>query len=246
MEKTSGNEENMSFVHLSEDDHDPHFLRKRLLLSAFIPAIFIFLIWLIKICELLFEFDLSSLGVFPLKSYGLPGIIVSPLIHEGFGHLAGNSLPLLLLGTTLFYFYREVALKVLLWIWLLSGAFLWIAGRDAWHIGASGIIYGLASFLFFSGIIRKYFRLIALSLLVVFLYGSMIWGMFPDVYKDVSWESHLLGFVAGIIMAIVFRHEGPQNPVYEWPDEEEDSRPKLQGEGEEEEEGSDRRAQSSG
>lgn len=202
------------------DEYDNSILRKRLLLSAFIPAVFVFLIWLVKVIEILFEFDFSHLGVYPLKRDGLPGIILSPLLHGGFKHLAANSIPLLLLGTALFYFYSEVALKVIFWIWFLSGLFLWIAGRTAWHIGASGIIYGLASFLFFSGIIRKYFRLIALSLLVVFLYGSMVWGMFPDVYKNVSWESHLLGFVSGIIMAIIFRNEGPQNPVYEWMDEE--------------------------
>ncbi len=102
----------------------------------------------------------------------------------------------------------------------LTGILVWLAGRSAWHIGASGLIYGLASFLFFSGIIRKYFRLVALSLLIVFLYGSMVWGIFPNVYKEVSWESHMLGFISGIILAVVYRNEGPQKPVYEWPDEE--------------------------
>ncbi len=98
---------------------------------------------------------------------------------------------------------------------------VWLWGREAWHIGASGLVYGLASFLFFSGIIRKYFRLIALSLLIVFIYGSMVWGLFPGVYKDVSWESHMLGFVSGVILAICYRKEGPQPPVYEWMDEDE-------------------------
>jgi membrane associated rhomboid family serine protease len=99
---------------------------------------------------------------------------------------------------------------------------VWLAGRDAWHIGASGLIYGLASFLFFSGIIRKYFRLVALSLLIVFLYGSMVWGIFPNIYKNVSWESHMLGFISGIILAVAYRKEGPQEPVYEWMEEEEE------------------------
>jgi len=93
--------------------------------------------------------------------------------------------------------------------------------RSAWHIGASGIIYGLASFLFFSGIIRKYFRLIALSLLVVFLYGKWS-GSLPGIYKSVSWESHMLGFVSGIVLAIWYRKEGPQMPVYEWLEEREE------------------------
>ncbi|MBK7711436.1 MAG: rhomboid family intramembrane serine protease [Bacteroidales bacterium] len=88
--------------------------------------------------------------------------------------------------------------------------------QEAWHIGASGLVYGLASFLFFSGILRKHFRLIALSLLIVFLYGSMVWGLFPGVYKNVSWESHMLGFFSGILLALWYRKEGPQAPEYNW------------------------------
>ncbi len=190
--------------------------RKKFFLSLIVPCTFVFLIWLVKICEILFESDLSFLGIYPLKLQGIPGIFLSPLIHENFKHLISNSIPLLMLGTGLFYFYSDVAFKVSGWIYFLTGLFVWIGARDAWHIGASGVVYGLASFLFFSGIIRKYFRLVALSLLVVFLYGSMIWGMVPELYKNVSWESHIHGFVAGIIMAIVYRKQGPQNPVIDW------------------------------
>jgi membrane associated rhomboid family serine protease len=100
---------------------------------------------------------------------------------------------------------------------------VWIAGRPASHIGASGLVYGLASFLFFSGIIRRYFRLIALSMLVVFLYGSMVWGMLPELYRNVSWESHMLGFVSGIVLSIWFRKEGPQKPVYDWLDDDDEA-----------------------
>jgi membrane associated rhomboid family serine protease len=192
------------------------FYRKKFYLSILIPGTFVFLLWLVKISEILFETDLSFLGIYPLQLKGLPGILLSPLIHENFKHLISNSIPLLLLGTGLFYFYSDVALKVSGWIYLLTGLFVWAGARDAWHIGASGLVYGLASFLFFSGIIRKYFRLVALSLLVVFLYGSMIWGMVPELYKNVSWESHILGFIAGILMAVIYRKQGPQNPVIEW------------------------------
>ena len=190
--------------------------RKKFFLSLLVPGIFVFILWLVKIFEILFEKDLSFLGIYPLELKGLPGIICAPLIHENFKHLISNSVPLLLLGSGLFYFYSDVALRVSGWIYLLTGVFVWIGAREAWHIGASGIVYGLASFLFFSGIIRKYYRLVALSLLVVFLYGSMIWGMVPELYRDVSWESHTLGFVSGILMAIVYRKRGPQNPVIEW------------------------------
>lgn len=188
-----------------------------------IPGVFVFLMWLVKIIEVLFDLDLSNFGIYPLSIKGLPGVIFSPFIHANFRHLFNNSLPLFFLGTALFYFYSEIAVKVSLWSYLLTGILVWLAGRSAWHIGASGLIYGLASFLFFSGIIRKYFRLVALSLLLVFLYGSMVWGIFPDVYKEVSWESHMLGFISGIILAVVYRNEGPQQPVYEWPDEEDET-----------------------
>jgi len=195
------------------------FYRKKLLLSIFIPSMLIAVIWLVKIVEVLFNIDLTSFGIYPMTLRGLPGILFSPFIHHDFRHLFNNSLPLFFLMTALFYFYSEIAVKVTLWTWFLTGLFVWIAGRDAWHIGASGLVYGLASFLFFSGIIRKYFRLIALSLLIVFLYGSMVWGIFPNIYRNVSWESHMLGFVSGIILAIRYRKEGPQEPVYEWMEE---------------------------
>jgi membrane associated rhomboid family serine protease len=170
----------------------------------------------------LFEKDLSVLGIYPLTAEGLPGILFSPFIHSDFSHLFNNSLPLFFLATALFYFYSEVAMKVLIWTTFLTGMLVWLAGREAWHIGASGLVYGLASFLFFSGILRKHFRLIALSLLVVFLYGSMVWGIFPGVYKNVSWESHMLGFFSGVLLALWFRNDGPQEPEYNWKNDDEE------------------------
>jgi membrane associated rhomboid family serine protease len=207
------------------------FYRKKLLLNMIIPGIFISVMWLVKITEILFEADFSRFGIYPLTARGLPGIIFSPFIHAGFTHLFNNSVPLFFLSVALFYFYSEVALKVFTWTFFLTGFLVWFAGRDAWHIGASGLVYGLASFLFFSGIIRRYFRLIALSLLIVFLYGSMVWGLFPGIYKNVSWESHMLGFFSGIVLAVMYRKEGPQRPVYEWMEDEEDEKG-GEGEGE--------------
>jgi len=198
------------------------FYRQKLLLSMVIPGIFVFFMWLVKIVEVLFEVDLTRLGIYPLTIKGLPGILFSPFIHADFTHLFNNSIPLFFLSIALFYFYSEVALKVFLWTYFFTGLLVWVAGREAWHIGASGLVYGLASFLFFSGIIRRYFRLIALSLLIVFLYGSMVWGLFPGVYKNVSWESHMLGFFSGVVLAMWYRNDGPQKPVYEWLEEDED------------------------
>jgi membrane associated rhomboid family serine protease len=201
------------------------FYRKKMYLAMIIPGIFITLMWLVKITELLLNTDLSGLGIYPLTVKGLAGVIFSPFIHSDLNHLFNNSLPLFLLSTALFFFYSEVALKVFFWTWFLTGMLVWFAGREAWHIGASGLVYGLASFLFFSGIIRRHFRLIALSLLIVFLYGSMVWGLFPGVYKNVSWESHMLGFFSGVVLALWFRNEGPQRPVYEWMEGDEDEDP---------------------
>lgn len=198
------------------------FYRKKFFLSILIPAIFVLLMWLIKAIEVLFELDLSSFGIYPLEAKGIPGILLSPFIHSDLRHLFNNSLPLLLLAVALFFFYSEVAIKVFAWTYLLTGALVWLGGREAWHIGASGLVYGLASFLFFSGIIRRYFRLIALSLLIVFLYGEMVWGIFPGVYPGVSWESHMLGFFSGILLAVVYRKQGPQKPVQEWEEEEDE------------------------
>lgn len=205
-----------------EPESEGDFYRRKFFLSVIIPGTFVFFMWLEKIVEILFEIDLTGLGIYPLTVRGLPGILFSPFIHSGFNHLINNSIPLLLLSTALFYFYSEVAVKVFLWTYLLTGILVWFGGRDAWHIGASGVVYGLASFLFFSGIIRRYYRLVALSLLVVFLYGEMVWGLFPGTYKNVSWESHMLGFISGIFLAVWYRKEGPQMPVYEWMDEEQD------------------------
>jgi membrane associated rhomboid family serine protease len=198
------------------------FYRKKFFLSLIIPGIFVFLMWLSKAIELLFEIDLSDLGIYPLSLKGLPGILISPFIHENVKHLFNNSLPLFLLSVALFYFYSEIAFRVFLLTYILTGTLVWVGGREAWHIGASGLVYGMASFLFFSGIIRKYYRLVALSLLVVFLYGEMVWGLFPGIYKNISWESHMLGFASGIFLAVLFRNEGPQKPVYEWMEEEEE------------------------
>ncbi|HOX74660.1 MAG TPA: rhomboid family intramembrane serine protease [Bacteroidales bacterium] len=198
------------------------FYRKKFLLSLIIPGTFVFLMWLTRITESLFELDLVSLGIYPLTLKGLPGILFSPFIHEDFRHLLNNSLPFLLLSVALFYFYSEIALRIFSLTYVLTGSLVWLGGREAWHIGASGLVYGLASFLFFSGIIRKYYRLTALSLLIVFIYGEMVWGLFPGIYKNISWESHMLGFISGIFLALVYRNEGPQKPVYDWMEEEEE------------------------
>lgn len=180
---------------------------------------------IIQFISYAFDIKFFEYGVHPLHWDGLPGILLMPFVHSGFKHLMANSVPFLILGTALFYFYRELSIRVLIGIWLLSGIWVWFGGRgDSWHIGASGVIYGLSSFLFFSGLIRKNTQLAALALVVAFLYGSMIWGLFPDFFpkENISWEGHLGGFISGIILAFYYRKSGPQRKKYSWEFEEED------------------------
>jgi membrane associated rhomboid family serine protease len=195
--------------------------KRRLLLSMLIPFLLVSFTLLIRVAEVIFEADFCFLGIFPRKISSLAGIITSPFIHSGFRHLFNNALPLLILGTALFYLYSQVAFRVLFRIMLLTGLAVWMTGRPAWHIGASGIVYGLASFLFVSGIIRRHIPLMGLSLLVAFLYGEMVWGIFPGFRIDISWESHMLGAAAGLLLAIWYRAEGPQRPVPFYEKEEE-------------------------
>jgi len=198
--------------------------REKLLRSFFIPSLFVIVLWMIKGVELIFQVDLGFLGVYPRQPEGLPGILLSPLIHGDVKHLAANTIPLLVLGAAIFHFYREIAYKVLILLYIIPGIWVWFGARDAYHIGASGLIYGMASFVFFSGLLRRDGKLMALSLLIVFLYGSMVWGIFPNFIpeKRISWESHLMGLIAGVILAIYFRKLGPQRKRYEWELEEEE------------------------
>jgi len=136
--------------------------KRRLLLSMLIPFLLVSFMWLVRTAEVIFETDFHFMGIFPRKVISLTGIITSPFIHSGFRHLFNNTLPLFILGTALFYFYSQVSFRVLLWITLLTGLAVWLTARPAWHIGASGIVYGLASFLFVSGIIRRHIPLMGL------------------------------------------------------------------------------------
>lgn len=175
---------------------------------------------MIKLFEIIMNYDFSSYGLYPRKISGLLGIITSPFLHANMNHLISNSVPLLILGVGVFYFYNKIAYQVLLVSFIANGLWLWVFGREAYHIGASGLIYSFFSFLFFSGIIRKNINLMAISLFVAFWYGSMIWGIFPQK-KPISWEGHLMGFIAGTVLSIVYRKDGPQPKVYQWEIDEE-------------------------
>lgn len=166
---------------------------------------FVMILWFVKSIEMLMAIELGFLGILPRSLMGTVGIITSPLIHGDIMHLLSNSFPLILLGIGVIYFYNKIAKIVFIWIYLMTGIWVWIVAREAYHIGASGIVYGLVSFLFFSGLFRRDAPSIAVSLVVMFLYSGMIAGLFPT-NSAVSWESHLLGAFAGIFCAFYFRN----------------------------------------
>jgi membrane associated rhomboid family serine protease len=195
--------------------------KRRFIHSLIFPVFFLFIIWFVKLAEFILDYDLSDFGIFPHKISGLMGILTSPLIHKDFNHLASNTVPFLTLAVGVFYFYNKIAYKIFFLLYFLSGIWVWFGGREAYHIGASGLIYGLSSFLFFSGIFKNDVRLLAISLLVVFLYGSMVWGVLPFDAR-ISWESHLAGMTAGMVLAFYFRRQGPEKVRYDWEDEQED------------------------
>src|ERR1035437_610359 len=182
--------------------------KKKFITSLILPLGFVFLLWVIKISEIIFNLDFTRFGILPGSVKGIPGILFAPLVHANIKHLFSNSIPILFLGSGIIYFYRNSSYKVILIIYLGTGILDWIFARKAYHIGASGIIYGFVAFLFFSGIIRRDSRAIALALLVTFLYGSLIWGILP-LDSSVSWESHLFGSIMGIFCAFLYKGSDP-------------------------------------
>ncbi len=194
---------------MAESDEQPVVARRRkerkLAYSAVLPAIAVLLLWCAFFLDEGFGLDLYRFGIFPRTVNGLIGIMAAPFIHGDFDHLLNNSIPLFVLGWALMYFFPRLAGRVLIASWLVSGLCVWATARSSYHIGASGVVYGLAAFLFTSGLLRKQRTLMGLSLLVVFLYGGLLWGMFP-IFPRISWESHFWGGAAGVIMAFLFRH----------------------------------------
>jgi membrane associated rhomboid family serine protease len=180
---------------------------------------FLATMWLFFWAQHLFAYDFYKLGVLPRTFSGLIGLFFMPFIHSKneIEHIVNNSIPAFLLMSALFYYYRAIAWRVLILGWLFTGAFLWIFAHNfgRYHIGMSGVIYFLASFLFVSGVLRKYLPLQVLSLFIVFLYGSMVWGIFP-MQEKVSWEGHFSGMLMGVIMAFFSRQKGPQRPKYQY------------------------------
>lgn len=185
----------------------------------FLPGIiFVGILLIVELLEEYMDLDLEELGVYPRTVEGLIGILFSPFIHDDFSHLFSNSLPLIVLTGFILLFYTKIGWKIILTIFFLSGSWTWCLGREAYHIGASGLVYGFASFLFFAGIFRNDRKSLAVAMVIVFLYGSMVWGMFPIMY-NVSWEAHLSGALAGTILALHYRKFDPPPKEYPWMEE---------------------------
>ncbi|MDO5972104.1 rhomboid family intramembrane serine protease [Flavivirga aquimarina] len=182
------------------------------------PVLFVLIVWLVFWYEVRFGYNFSKYGVYPQTLKGLRGVILSPFIHGDIEHIYHNTIPLFVLSMALFYFYKPIAWKVIFFGILFSGFFTWCIGRPSYHIGASGLIYVLVSFTFFKGVLAKHYRLIALSLLVIFLYGSLIWYAIP-IKEGVSWEGHLSGLITGVLFAFFFRKEIAKPKKYVWEQE---------------------------
>ena len=190
-------------------------------ISLFITLSFISLLWIIKLFETFTKTDLSFLGVLPREVKGLIGIITAPLIHSDFSHLASNTFTLIVLMMFLFYAYTNSSFRVFFTVYIFSNVLVWIFGREAYHIGASGIVYGLVTFLFFVGLFRHDSKSIGLSLVVTFMCGGLVWGILPTDPK-ISFEAHLSGAVVGLLAALIFRNRDPLPEKYKWEEEETD------------------------
>ncbi len=186
---------------------------------------FILLLWSVEAFEHALALDFRELGILPRTLRGSIGIITAPLVHGDVFHLLSNTFPLIILGIGMFYFYNKIALDVILVIYFMTGFWVWVVAREAYHIGASGIVYGLLSFIFFSGVLRKDARTLAVSLVLLFVYGgNMIYGVFP-INSGISWESHLLGAITGLGCALFYRRVKSsvveKDPFFPMPEEEE-------------------------
>lgn len=187
--------------------------------ALFYPSLLLAVMWLVFWGEQLFPTDFHTYGVLPKSIEGLKGIIFMPLLHakNDVNHIINNSFPTFVLLAAIIYFYRDIALKVFVLLWLGTGVMLWAYAENtgSYHIGMSGVIYAMLGFVFTSGVLRKYMPLQAISLFVIFVYGNLVWGIFP-IKAHVSWEGHFMGLVVGLIVAFMYRSKSVQRPKYQF------------------------------
>lgn len=199
---------------------DPAIAKPSLKRAFAAAAVCVALLWLIRFADAALGLHLVRFGVHPGALDGLAGILFAPLIHGSWSHLFANTPALLVLGTTLLYGYPRAAGIAVTALYLGSGLGVWLFARDSYHIGASGLTHGMLFFIFTIGILRRDRAAIALSLLVFFLYGGMVWSVLPQ-QPGISFESHFFGAVTGVALAFLLRNRDPKRPErrYEWEDE---------------------------
>lgn len=197
--------------------------KSSLILSSLVPAIMVLIMFFIKLYEQISGTSLSDYGLCPLKINQLYGIFTMPFLHGSWGHLWSNIVPIFFMGTMLVYYYKKSAFSLFGFLMVLTGLFTWLMGRESCHIGASGLVYGMAFFILGSALKKRETKMMAFALLVIFLYGSIIWGFFPQFFpeKNISWEGHLSGAISGVLAVFVFAKKGPKKPLYSWEIEEE-------------------------
>jgi len=213
-----------------ESSHD--FEKELFFHSILKSVILVTILWIVFLINDIFGLHWKDYGMHPRSIDGLFGILTMPFLHGDYAHLFSNSVPLLILLFSIFYFFHKKATLILLMTWFMAGVFTWIIGTEGIHIGASGVVYALAFFLVTISILKQEPKLMAYSLIIIFLYGSIIWGFFPQFFPDkhISWEGHLAGAITGVVLAFFYRHEGPVKKVY-FEAEEEEQGEEEQGEG---------------
>lgn len=203
---------------------------KELTRTLMIPFILIALMWSVEVWDWFLTFlfasegkpfsILDAFGIRPRQLAGLPGIILAPFLHRDFGHLSGNTLPLLGLSLILAFTGMRRFLAATVIIVLVTGVAVWLFGRkEAIHLGASGIVFGYLGFLLVKGFLEKRARWIAVSIVLGFLYSGVMFSMLPSK-QDVSWESHFFGFLSGILASYILAKPTRQPTVLGIPNRE--------------------------
>jgi membrane associated rhomboid family serine protease len=184
---------------------EPRTEQNRFFRSLRFPFILLVIMWAVHVFQYMTGADFGALGIYPRQTFGLRGILLCPMIHGDWQHIISNSPPFFVLTALVLYFYPKVGMRSFIMIYLLTGIAVWLFGRTVFHIGASGVIYGLVAFIFWMGIFRRSLRSIVLALIVLFLYSGLFVGILPNQEKNISWESHLLGALVGVFTAYWYK-----------------------------------------
>lgn len=200
-----------------------NFEKSRTIQSLVKSLLLVLIIVAVYVINATFSLHWEDYGLRPRSWEGLSGILSMVFLHSDVNHLFANMIPLFLLSFGTFYYFPGKALSIIILLTISTAILTWVIGRDGNHIGTSGLVYALAFFLVAISIIKMETSMLAFTLVIIFLYGSMIWGFFPQLFPDkhISWEGHLAGALSGFIAAIIYRKEGPQKKEF-FLDEEED------------------------